>query len=164
MAKAIEVSEFIEAMVDQVSVSHTQLSKSVARFPRLLDEHLTKAQEGQTAFNRRVAHGLVLIARQQAEQFDLLKSLANQPAPQPRGKAVLSKSEVNEPPFAGQAGGAQATELGGIPQDKICDWLFEKAMAGSIDPLLPTAFENAQYNPAVLPPHVQKALASDLCK
>lgn len=169
MAKAMEVSEFIEAMVDQLSASHGDLSKSVAGLRAHVDDRVAKSQAAQGDFNRRMAHAVVSLGKQQGEILDLLKSISNQPAVAPRGKALLSKAEVNQPPFAGggqadQGGDVDVADLSQVPSEKICDWLFNKAMENKVPHLLISEFESSRYNPEVLPAQIRKALANDLCK
>src|SRR5262249_48866270 len=139
MAKAIEVSEFIEAMVDQTSASLAALAESVAGVRGHVDDRIAKSAAVQSNFNRRVAHAITMIGNTQNEMLELLKSLGNQPAPAKAGKALLSKSEVAVPPFAGGGNGlgGQVDEDGltEIPVEKINDWLFEKACAGQIPAL-----------------------------
>ena len=183
VAKAIEVSDFLEAMVDQISVAFSQMSKSFAkelqaveaRFNARLDNRVSKSISYQTSFNQRLAQGVSAIGNSiQDEVLDVMKSLVNSPAGAPRGKAVLSKGEINQPPWSGNQGGGQAAngsdaegsaaELSELSPEAIGEWLFKSAATNKIDPKLILAWEADHYNPETLPAQVRKALVNDLCK
>lgn len=182
MAKAIEISSFLEALVDQVSASMSQMRKSIVeglqgieqRLAARIDSRVAKSAAAQHEFNTRLAAGVAAIGNAvQDEVIDLVKSFANAPA-QPRGRAVISKGEVNTPPWQGvqrdarMANGSDdgdyVAELRELSSEAIGDWLFKKSCNNAIDQRLIMAWENDRYNPETLPVQVRKALVNDLCK
>lgn len=179
MSKAIEVSDFLEAMVDQLSLTMLKVVDSVqksivameSRLNARIDNRVAKGISMSSDFNARLAKAITAIGTTVEEQADLVKSLSHQPAAAPRGKALLSKSDVNQPPWGGQGGGAMADgsdvdygELVNIPADKIGDWLFAKSARNQLDPRLILAWEADHYNVETLPAEIRKALANDLLK
>lgn len=184
VAKAIEVSEFLEGFVDNIGVAFARMAKSFtkelqaaeARLNARIDNRVAKSIGTQHSFNTRLAQAVSAIGETvQGDVVDMIKSLANSPAPTTRGKAVLSKGEVNQPPWSGsQAGdnrmanGSEAgdfvAELGELSTDAIGDWLFKKSATNTIDPKLILAWEADRYNVEALPVQVRKALVNDLCK
>ena len=183
MAKAIEVSDFLESMVDQIGVAFSRLAKSFtkelqaveSRLNARIDNRVAKSVAIHQDFNTRLAKAVSAIGNAvQDDVVEVVKSLVNSPASAPRGKAVLSKGEVNQPPWAGsQADNRMANGSGGddflaelseLPQDAIGDWLFKKSAVNQIDPKLMIAWEADRYNPEALPLQVRKALVNDLCK
>lgn len=186
MSKAIEVSEFIEAMVDEVGAHLDATRKSlvksfgkqmadiVSTMQAHFDARLAAVQAAQAGFNAKMAKALTAIGTSVNEQEDMLKSLGDRPALAPRGKAVLTKSEIALPPgMVPGAGGSMADGSGGgdddlalladVPSNRIFDWMFAKAQNNQLDPMLITAFE-ATKDPSALPFQVRKALVNDLCK
>lgn len=180
MAKAIEVSDFLEAFVDQISLTMLTMTKSFqksiadleGRLNARIDSRVSKGIALSQDFNARLAKAISSIGTTVEEQSDLVKSLANQPATSPRGKALLSKSDVNQPPWGGNGGGASMAdgsgvdyaELASIPADKVGDWLFAKSSRNQIDPRLIMAWEANKYDVSTLPEEIQKSLANDLLK
>jgi hypothetical protein len=176
MAKAIEVSDFIEALVDQLSRGLGQVTKSLNRIEKRLAAHIdssvAKSMAHQQNYNARLAQAVVAIGNDVQEQADLMKSIANSPTA-PRGKALLSKGEVNQPPWGGAqsdanmaagSGGDHLQELSELSAEQVGDWLFKKSTAHQIDSKIILAWEADRYNIEVLPVQVRKALANDLCK
>ncbi len=180
ISKGIEVSDFLEALVDQVSLT---MLKAVAGFQKSIvamesrlnariDSRVSKGIALSQDFNARLAKAVSAIGNDVQEQSDIVKSLSNQPVTQSRGKAVLSKGEVNQPPWGGAGGGGAMadgsdvdySELASIPADKIGDWLFAKSTRNQIDPRLIMAWEADHYNVETLPAEIRKALANDLLK
>jgi hypothetical protein len=105
----------------------------------------------------------------------MIKSLSDQPAVAPRGKAVLSKGEVNQPPWGGpqivnadqrMLNGADdyVAELSELPRETIESWLFKKSATNQIDPNIIIAWEADRYAIESLPVQVRKALTNDLIK
>jgi hypothetical protein len=179
MAKAIEVSDFLEAMVDQISLTMLTMGKSISksigelesRLNARIDNRVSKGIGLQQEFNTRLAKAITAIGTSVEDQGDLVKSLANSPATTaPRGKAILSKAEVNQPPWGGGnntlAAGNEpdVSELGSLAPDKIGDWLFAKSATNQIDPRVIMAWEADHYDPKTLPENIQKAIVNDLCK
>jgi hypothetical protein len=179
MAKAIEVSDFLEAMVDQLSLTMLSvvntMKKSIAemenRLNARIDNRVAKGVSLQQDFNSRLAKAISVIGMSVEGQADLVKSLANAPAA-PRGKALLSKGDVNQPPWGGHGGGAEhhmadgsdLSELTSLSSDKVGDWLFAKSANNKIDPKLILAWEANHYDVSTLPEEIQKSLANDLLK
>jgi hypothetical protein len=181
MAKAIEVSDFIEAMVDQLSRSMGQMAKSLNRIEKRLgariDNRVAKSMAHQQGFNTRLAQAVAAIGNVvQDDLVDVVKSFANSPST-PRGKAVLSKGEINQPPWSGSGaseqhmangsdggGGEYLAELSTLSSEQIGEWLFKKSMTNQIDSKLIMAWEADRYNVEALPVQVRKSLANDLCK
>ncbi len=187
MSKAIIVNDFIEAMVDQISVALHRVSKSIAKSLAGLEERLTsriddtvaKSTATQQAFNVRLAKAVAAIGTTIQDDLsgvaDVVKSLADQPVGSPRGKAVLSKGEINQPPWSGaQSVGADqrlangsedyVDQLKELSSEAIGDWLFKKSANNQIDPRVILAWEADRYNVEALPDQVRKALANDLIK
>jgi hypothetical protein len=182
MAKAIDVSDFMEALVDQISLAMLKMGKDVAksmvrieeRLGARIDNRVAKSIGYQQSFNARLAKAVAAIGTSvQEDLVDMVKSLSEQPAPQ-RGRAVLSKGEVNQPPWqvtgndqqmaGGSEGGAFIAELSELSSEAIGDWLFKATTNNKIDPKLILAWEADRYNVETLPPMVRKALVNDLCK
>lgn len=182
VSKGMEVSTFLEALVDQLSISLMQIDARVAKSMKRLEERLGSRIDNRVAksvaiqqdFNARLAKGMKAIGETvQNDVIDMIKSLGDAPAA-PRGKALLSKGEVNQPPWSGnQAGEGRmangsdddfVAELGDLSQEAIGNWLFQKSCANTIDPKLIFAWENAHYNVEALPVQVRKSLANDLLK
>lgn len=181
IGKAIDISPFLEAFVDQFSLALLSLSKTFqksitdleSRLNARIDNRVAKSTSLLTEFNGKVAKALTAIGESINEQNDLVKSFGNQPA-QPRGRAVLSKGQVetHNPPWqggggnhaAGSDGGDFAVQLADVPPEKIGDWLFAKSANNEIDPKLIMAWEADRYSIEALPEQVQKALVNDLCK
>jgi len=187
MHKAIVVNEFIESMVDQLSIALSSTAKKIAKSMQAMEERLNgridqlgagvgKSLSGQQAFNARLAKAVAGIGNIVQDDLlgmaDLVKSIADQPAPAARGKAVLSKGEVNQPPWGGanadqniiDGTGDYITELRTLPTSTINDWLFKKSATNQLDMNVVLAFEADKYNPEALPMSVRKALVNDLIK
>jgi hypothetical protein len=179
ISKAIEVSDFLEALVDQVSLTMLKVvdgfQKSIvsmeSRLNARIDNRVAKGVSLQHDFNTRLAKAISAIGNDVQEQSDIVKSFSNQPA-QPRGRAVLSKGEVNQPPWGGGQGGgshmadgsADFGELANLDKDKVGDWLFAKSSRNQIDPRLILAWEANHYDVTTLPEEIKKSLANDLLK
>lgn len=179
MSKAIEVSSFLEAMVDQMSLTLLTMTKSFQqaigeleqRLGARIDNRVAKGISVANDFNSRLAKAITAIGTSVEEQADLVKSLQHAPVA-PRGKALLSKGDVHNPPWGGAGGGgghemadgSDLSELTTIPAEKIGDWLFAKSAANKIDPKLILAWEANRYDATTLPEEIQKSLVSDLLK
>ena len=188
MSKGILVNEFLESMTDQLSLAllHVKgsISKSIAEMEARLIDHievsLNKSMAQRREFDVRLAKAVASIGKTIQGDLpsivDMVKSLADQPVGSPRGKAVLSKGEVNRPPWSGPTSGDDdrrladgsdgdyVEELRGIGTKAINDWLFRKSAANQLDQNVIMAFEADRYDPAMLPPAIRKALADDLIK
>jgi len=183
IGKAIMVNDFLEAFVDQVGVAMARMTKSFAkqlqeaesRINARIDNRVAKSVSYHADFNQRLAKAISSIGNSvQEDVVDVIKSLVNSPASGSRGKAVLSKSEVNNPPWQGNQGGDNrmangsdgdfSAELADVSQEAIGDWLFKKSMANQIDSKLILAWEADRYSVEALPVQVRKALVNDLCK
>lgn len=191
--KGIIVNQFLEALVDQLSLAlhltHKSIAKSMSsaiaemeeRITTHVSECLAKSLAVEGDFNVRLAKAVAAIGNTLQSDVlervdgmsDMIKSLANQPVGSPRGKALLSKGEVNQPPWSGSASSGQRddvsddetlNQLRELSTDTIGDWLFKKSAANAIDPRIVMAWEADRYNPEALPPPVRKALANDLLK
>jgi hypothetical protein len=180
MSKAIEVSDFLGAMVDQLSLTLLTMTKGFqksfaemeSRLNARIDSRVSKGISMSSDFNARLAKAITAIGTSVEEQNDIVKSLSNAPAA-PRGKAMLSKSDVNQPPWGGQGGGSNGhaigsevdySELASLPQEKVGDWLFAKSSRNQIDSRLILAWEANHYDVSTLPEEIQKSLANDLLK
>lgn len=188
MRKGIEVNGFLEAMTDQLSLALLHVKETIAksmqemeaRLVAHIDESLSKSTGARRDFEVRLAKGIAEIGRTVVGDLlpmvDVVKSMADQPAGSPRGKAVLSKGEVNRPPWGGPtsedddrrlAGGSDGDyveELRGLGTKAVCDWLFRKSATNQLDQNVILAFEADRYDPAFLPPAVRQAIANDLIK
>lgn len=178
ISKAIEVSDFLEALVDQVSLTMLTMGKEISkslgelenRLNARIDARVSKGIGLQQEFNQRLAKAVAAIGNSVEDQGELVKSLSNAPVAQPRGKAVLSKAEVNQPPWSGNGGALGSpdepdmSEISNLSPEKVGDWLFAKSAANQIDPRVIMAWEADRYDPTTLPENIQKALVNDLCK
>jgi hypothetical protein len=159
VAKAVEVSDFLEGLVETLDTSLKDMSKSLRKsITEDLGGELRKSVEAQLEFNSKLATAVVSIGKEVREQGEMIKSLAGQPNV-PQRRAVLSKSEIVQPGLGGGEGEGLAT----LPKERITNWLMEKAMRSEIDPVMVTAFEQSG-NIAALPHNIQKALTNDLVK
>jgi hypothetical protein len=179
IAKAIDVSDFLKSLVDQLSLSDIEIAKSLVRLEQRISAKLdavaasfAKSFERQAGFNARSAQALAAIGNIVQDNVDVTKSLANSPAPAPRGKAVLSKGEVNNPPWGNGGGNQMAAgsegdfiaEASELTPEAVGDWLFKKSAANQIDPRMIMAWEADRYSVETLPVQIRKALVNDLCK
>lgn len=187
MRKAIVVNTFIEAMVDQISLAMHDMSKSIrkafgeleVRLTTHIDNRVAKSAAGQQNFNVRLAKAVAeignIVQGELTGMSDMVKSLADQPVSSPRGKAVLSKGEVNQPPWGGRGGGDDRQLAGGSGDDAvqalrelrpevIGDWLYKAVANNKVDQNVVFAWEADRYDPAMLPEQVRKAAANDLIK
>lgn len=187
MRKGLLVNDFLTAMTDQLSLALLHVKESIAksiaaaeaRLAERIDDHFAKSTASRREFDVRLAKGIAAIGTavhgELLPMADMVKALSDQPAPAPRGKAVLSKGEVNQPPWGGPASGADRNMANGsdgetiealraIPTNQINNWLFDKIAKSQIDQNVSIAFEADRYDPAFLPPAVRKALADDFIK
>ncbi len=190
MRKGIKVNEFLESMVDQLSLALLHVSKSIAksfegleaRLTSHIDERVAKSTAAQHDFNARLAKAIKAIGTSVQEELvgelagvtNMVKSLSDQPAGRPGGKAVLSKGEVNQPPWGSPGGGDQRSANGSdgdhveilreLGTKAVADWLFKGVANNRVDQNVILAFEADRYDPATLPPAVRKAIADDLVK
>jgi len=187
MRKAIVVNDFLESMVDQLSLALRQVSVRIDksfkemedRISARINDSVTKSTSSQQAFNVRLATAIAAIGTTVQDDLvpmaDMVKSLADQPAGSPRGKAVLTKGEVNQPPWSGGASvnadqrlanGSDdyVEDLRSLSTKAISDWLFKKSATSQLDPNVILAFEADRYDPAYLPSAVRKAIVDDLIK
>lgn len=180
--KGMVVNDFLEAVVDRIDDALTALSASItkslreaeARLGARLDASVAKSTGAQQDFNARLAKAVSAIGNTVQNDLidgmgEVMKSLADQPASSPRGKAILSKGEVNQPPWSGGAGAgdgdaADVAELNNLPQEKVANWLYAKAQRNEIDPSMLISWEAARYDADMLPPQIRKAMANDLIK
>jgi hypothetical protein len=156
LQKAIEISDFLEAIVDQSSETINDMTKALIDDNQVIKRRLHKSEQYQRDFNGRLAAGLIAMGRAQQETLSLVKSLLGQPNVRMR-KSVLSSDEVIEPHRRGD------DDEAAIHPAKIADWLFKKAVAGDIDQLNVIQFETHGQLGA-LPPDIRKALINDLQK
>ena len=159
MQKAIEVSDFIEAMVDQTSSSLGAVTKSLHRIEKSVGARIDRSESVQQNFNARLAKAVVQIGNSVNELANIVRAFSDTPSV-PQRRAVLSKSEVLQP----HLGGGAPDDLATADRSKIIDWLVNKSLANQLDAVTITAFEQSGYNPDALPPMVRKALANDLAK
>lgn len=190
MRKGILVNDFLESMVDQMSLALLHVKDSIVKSIKEtgaaviagMDERIAKSDAGRRDFDARMARATAAIGKtvhgELLPMVDMVKSLADQPAASPRGKAVLSKGEVNQPPWggptsradggraagSGDGGGSDATVLRELPTKAIADWLAKGVVQNRIDQNVVFAWEADRYDPTLLPPTVQQALAEDLLK
>lgn len=187
MRKGIVVNDFLEAMVDQISLALYNLGESVSksiaeveqRLSARIDDQVAKSAGVQQAFNARLAKAVSAIGNTVQGDIlgmaDAIKSLANQPVSSGRGRAVLSKGEVNQPPWSSPAnggdpgmasgsGGDYVEELKELSRDAIGDWLFKKLQTNQVDSRVIMAWEADRYQIEALPLQVRKALVNELCK
>lgn len=190
VSKAVEVSDFLSALVEENGRYLDGLAKSlrkqltkglediVSKINQHTDARVAKSMAVQSAFNQRSGQALAAIGNLINEQDDMLKSLGNQPAAPVRGKAMLHKSDVLPLPGQSLAKGEPgnpgnedelASQLAEVPMDKIFDWMFDKVSNPpadnfiSVTPMMISTLE-ADQNVGALPFQVRKALVNDLCK
>lgn len=187
LRKGMIVNDFLEHMVDQLSLALLSSQKSIAkafegleaRLSARIDARVEKSSTAQQGFNARLAKAVHAIGNIVQDDLlgmaDTIKSLADQPAGSPRGKAVLSKGEVNQPPWGGPSvvgadqrlasGSDDYTEqLRELPASVVADQLFKMAANDRLDQNVILAFEADRYDVGALPAAVRKALANELIK
>lgn len=159
LSKGIEVSDFLESIVNGMSETVEDLKKSV-------DQRIGTFATERRDFDRRLAKAIVRIGNAVetlgsalGEQDKALRRVMNMPHV-PQRKSVISKSEIVEREFES---GLQ-DPIRNIPPSSLVNWLTQKAMSREINEMLVFEFEASGYNPDVLPPDVKKSLVSDLCK
>jgi hypothetical protein len=126
LEKAIEVSDFLSALVDQTENSIAALGATVAR----LEKSMTKFDGGQIEVLRNVGTKLDTLSKR-------LEVIENMPA---RGaKSIIKSAQVIEKSFAG--GGE--TGIDALPKRKVLD-LMEKAVGeGKLQDSKLFAYESA---------------------
>jgi hypothetical protein len=191
LRKGMIVNDFLESMVDQISLAllsvrqgiqqsfAKSLQETEARLSARIDERVEKSSTAQQGFNARLAKAVQAIGNIVQDDLlgmaDMVKSLADQPVGSPRGKAVLSKGEVNQPPWGGPSvvgadqrlasGSDDYTEqLRELSPTVISDQLFKMAANNRLDQNVILAFEADRYDVGALPAAVRKALANELIK
>lgn len=188
MSKGLLVNDFLESMVDQLSLALLHVQKTLAksiqgmekRIASQIEDRFAKSDAVRRNFEARLAKGVAAIGVAVQDELlpmsDMIKSISNQAAPSaPRGKAVLNKGEINVPPWGSPqavnaderlANGSDdfVAELREIPLAKINDWMFRKSANNQLDQNVILAFEADRYDPAFLPAAVRKAMYDDLVK
>lgn len=190
----LNVQPFLESLVVNISDSMARMTRlfkkslqdTEQRLLAHIDDSIAKSLSGgtpQADFNVRLAKAVAAIGNTvqnelvtvQGDLLEMVKSISNQPV-SPRGKAVLSKGEVNAPPWGGSfavnadqrlasgSDGDYVEELKELSSDAIGDWLFKKSMNNQLDQRVIMQWEAERYNPEALPLQVRKAIANDLIK
>lgn len=126
LEKAIEVSDFLSALVDQTENSIAALGTSVAR----LEKSMTKFDEGQISALKEIGKSLDTLSKR-------LEVIEQTPV---RGaKSVVKSAQVIEKSFAGQ----EDRGVDGLPKRKVLD-LMEKAVGeGKLQDSKLFAYESA---------------------
>lgn len=191
LRKGMIVNDFLESMVDQISLALLSVRQGIqqsfakslqeleGRLSARIDARVEKSSAVQQGFNARLAKAVHAIGNIVQDDLlgmaDTIKSLADQPVGSPRGKAVLSKGEVNQPPWGGPSvvgadqrlasGSDDYTEqLRELPASVVADQLFKMAANNRLDQNVILAFEADRYDVGALPAAVRKALANELIK
>lgn len=161
VSKGLLVSPFLESLVDQLSHSMSDMTKSLAA-------HVDHRFAGQQEFNVRLAKGLVLVGRTINQlvpliqnQAEIIKSFGNMPNV-PQRRSVLNKSEFVEP--GGDTAGEDAGDPAKVKMSDMEQWLISKAEANEIPAVLVTQWETSGRNPGTLPLNIRKAMMNDLAK
>lgn len=156
IAKAIEVSGFMEQLVALTSDSIDSLRKSVVEL-----------EAGNSQFNTRMRKAIVAIGNATMENRDLIKSLIEKlggvPAPRREGKTLLSKSDIHDRSFTNDdsAGEGELDHTNPKHRQAVANWLFNKVTKGELDPTIVTMYES---NTAALPLDLMKSCENDLFK
>lgn len=137
--KAMEVSGFLEGLVDRASDSIDEMRKS-----------LVELGEYNQGFDNKLAKALIAIGKQVDSQGELLKSLVDRlegtPDSSRMRKSMLSKSDVR-PRFEGDTDDEEENNMKKADhadprfRQKVTAVLLKKAMAKEIDPQYVTMYE-----------------------
>lgn len=168
LSKAMEVSEFLEALVDTTSES---LSRSTKHLAKSLGTKITDSFAAQGEFNTRLARGVVglgkmvkSLAEQNARLVEIIEGWGGQASIAPRGRAVLNKSELAPAPNGGESGESDDSGDAAPRRVDIENWLIEKAQHDPNMAIYVAQFDNAGGNPNVLPQALRKSMMHDLKK
>lgn len=162
LRKAMDVSEYLEGFVDQTSDALRRLEKSVVT---KLSSQVDDRFKSQEDFNTRLAQGVVGLGKLVKslhnlveQQQTIIKAFADSPsAGVPRGKALLSKSDIAPSPISDDYDDNLRKSL---TPEAVVDWMI----AHHVDPIHVTRYEAERYNINVLPSDVRKSLMADLAK
>jgi len=134
----VDVSSFVERLVDEVSEAEHELRKSVLEF-----------QDEQTAQNRAVRKALTAMGNLVLEINNRMKGIEDAPAG--TRKSILSKSEISErfeePRYD-------------FDQNQVTEALIELAQSGKVNPVDVTRYEST----GTMENNVRKALEDHLRK
>lgn len=136
LSKAMEVSGFLEGLVDKTSDSLSDMQKA-----------LVELHEYNQGFDSKIAKALIAIGKKVDSQDELLKSLVDRlegtPDPSRMRKSMLSKSDVRSR-FEGDVDPndlKKADHQDPRFRQKVTALLLKKAMSKEIDPQYVTMYE-----------------------
>lgn len=169
---AVEVSDFLEAMVDQTTTALSDLEKSLHETVLESHEAIAKGLHHESSrrreFETRLAKAVVMIGNQMNEVTNVIKSLAGQPNV-PQRRAVLSKSEIAPAPLGAPGnGGGVSGGLSSLSPSVVVERMLMKAQSGMVTydqaQFDIIAYESNQYNLGAISDSMRKALEADLLK
>ena len=150
--RAVEVSEFLEALVDQNVEGFVRLHKSLSGNLRKSDARVIRVEDMLLKSTMALAKGMTIIAK----RLDDLTNRLNSTAAPPRPRGILNKSEVVQHPTYDNDGNEQIT------RKQMSDWLVQKAAINEIPDQAVIQFEINGYNPETLAPNIKERMFRDL--
>ncbi len=141
LKKAMDVSNFLESLVDLVSDADSEMVKSIVE---LHDE--------QKGFNGKLAKAMISIGRRLVKSeerneklFSMVESLTEKlevlPDPGRTRKSVLHKSEIMERNLAGRGENGEIDHNDPKVRKAMLEWMMDKSMQGKLSPLIVTQYE-----------------------
>lgn len=135
LRKAMDVSSFLEGLVDVVSEREAELTKA-----------LDDLREEQSGFNGKLAKALIAIGRKTSANEELLKALVERlegtPDPSRARKSILTKSEISERFGGGEGDDRQEVRSNPNIRRQVLGALIQKAANGEVPMTLVTSFES----------------------
>ncbi len=149
LVKGIDVSNFLESLVDQVGDSIDKITRTVDS----VDDRINKSERRQSGFNKKLAKAISVVGRAQLGIIQVLRAMSGRPA-EPIRKSVLNPSEVHQPPLRQEEGR-------GPTRQQVARWLGDQAEKGLIPDLVVSEFE---MTGSISDPNIRKALENTLMK
>lgn len=162
-ANVVDVTEFVEGLIDSTTRAVGTMEESV----NALRKSVTDSEEKSSVMDTRIAKAFVAISNGMKALTAKVDALADQPVIS-RTPMTLKKSDVIDPQFRGGTPSIANPEgdpsaLHEVEFLKIQESLVKKAMAGEIDIMAVTNFEQSgNFNS--LPQNIIKSLESELCR
>lgn len=164
VAKGVDVSPFLEALVDQIS---NTLEDVRGTLKQSINKSISESTAAQQEFNIRLAKGIVTIGKglqslstQVSQLTESLQGLNTAPAGV--RKSVLSQNEIVEP--RGDEGDEDTGANSPFHHSAVEDWLVQKSQEGQVPIQIITMWESSGRQLHSLPPNIRKACVQDLRK
>ena len=144
LKKAMDISPFLEGLVDQISDAQGELRKSI-----------TKRFDERAGFEGLLQKAIIVMGKEMVSQGEMIKSLVERlegmPDPSRSRKSVLNKSDIQERDFRkSDEGGGEIDHKDPRVRQKVIGWLLEKAEKGLIAAPLVSQYESGYGIPADL--------------